>query len=140
MLKKITYVQVVVVSLFICLSYTNVAAQDVEAKLCGTWANMEYAEGTQKLIISENGSYVGYAKANPTKACMQGNCKVVEKWSDSAGNRWYKSIFLSDNGEKTFCLMKVSDSGNTIECAEDSKEYPKIFSAEAYSYRKFYRQ
>ena len=103
MFRKLIYIQVVLVAMALCLISTDAAAQTIEATLCGTWSNAEYAQGTQKLILSADGSYVGYTKADPTKACMRGNCKVVERWSDSAGNRWFRSIFLSENGEKSFC-------------------------------------
>ena len=140
MFKKIIYIQIVLVALVFCLFLASTAAKDVDEVLCGTWANKEYTQGTQKLIISADGSYVGYTKADPVKACMQGNCKIVEKWSDSRGNHWYKTIFLGEDGGKSYCLMKVSNSGQIIECAHDSKEYPKFFNAEIYTYRKFYRQ
>ena len=140
MFKKFIYIQVVMLSIVFCFFITISAAQSFETTLRGTWANMEYTEGTQRLIISADGSYVGYTKSDPTKACIRGNCKIVEKWSDTAGNRWYRSIFISDNGEKSFCLMKISQSGKIIECAHDSIDFPKFLSSEVYTYQKFYRQ
>lgn len=140
MLKKIAYIQVVLASFFIWLFYTNVTGQEAENSLSGTWANMEYREGIQKLIINADGSYVGFTKAKPTKAAIKGNCKIVEKWSDSEGCDWYKSIFLGEGGEKSFCLMKISDSGKTFEYVEDSNEFPRLFNAEVYFYRKFNRK
>ena len=140
MLRKTIYIQVILLSIGLCSVLKDASAQQVVEVLCGTWANREYTQGTQKLIIAPDGSYVGYASEDPSRACMKGNCKIAEKWSDWRGNFWYKIIFLSEDGDKSFCLMKVSASGTMIECVHDPNEFPRFFDAGVYTYRKYYRQ
>lgn len=138
--NNITFIQLSVSSFFILFCVAAFAGENIDFRLCGTWINSEYTQGVQKLIILPDGSYSGYTKSNYDKAYVEGDCKIVEQWSDHHGNIWYKSIFIEEDGERNFCLMKESNSGKTIEYSYDSKNFPKLLNAEIYSYRKFFRQ
>lgn len=139
MWRKYAYVQVVVAAIFFCFVTTVVAATDYK-ELGGVWENPQYGEGVWKLRIGADGSYESFAKLKASTSTFKGKCKVVEKWTDSEGCLCYKTILLSDTGEKSFCLMKISPSGKILEYVEDSKEYPRFFNSEVYTYRKLYRK
>ena len=138
MLKKYAYIQVLAVAIFICLSSMSFAAQNNE-RLKGTWENPQYIEGVWKLIFHADGSYDAFSKLEASKGAIKGECKIVEKWTDSNGCFCYKTIFWSDKGQKSYCLMKISASGKILEYVEDFMEYPKLFNSEVYTYRKLYK-
>ncbi len=124
---------------FFCLLTVIVAAQNYK-ELGGTWENPQYSEGVWKLSIAADGSYESFAKAGTVKSAFTGKCKIVDKWRDSWGCLCYKTILHSDTGKMSYCLMKISTSGNMLEYVEDAKEYPRFFNPEVYTYRKLYRK
>ena len=139
MLRKYVYIQFAVAAVFFCFFSTGFAATEFE-ELCGTWENTQYQEGVWKLVLQPDGSYEVLAEKGASKNPIKGKCKIVEKWTDSEGCLCYKAIFHAVNGEKSFFLMKISTSGKTLEYVEDSREYPKFFSSEAYIYRKLHKK
>ena len=139
MLRKCSYIQFVIIVICFCFFSSVFAAQEY-TDLKGVWENAQYKEGVWKLVFQADGSYEALTKEGTSKNTIKGKCKIVERWTDSEGCLCFKTILMVDKGEKSYCLMKISSSGKMLEYVEDSREYPKFFSSEAYIYRKLYRK
>ena len=93
----------------------------------GTWINKEYS-GKDWKTAQKNVNYSwGYAeifmKMADDKPFSRFTYILVEKWTDSKGNTWYKELEQS-LGAKAFLLCKVSKDGNTLEKTWRSSGFP----------------
>ena len=112
-------------------------------ELYGTWVNMDY--GTygryyQKIIIKPDGTEEDF-RSGTIGASIMGRYLITRKWSDQKGNIWYKYHWVrrSSVGEG-LNLIKISNSGNTLEYVQDTREYPTEIDPEHDWYRIYYRK
>lgn len=104
----------------------------------GTWANMDYFDRAQKVVINSDGTW-GWAMSAKSEPDMKYTYELKEKWTDSEGNIWYKVRLKSHRG-KEYALVKISNSGNTRESIFDSHGYPTKIDPKEANYRIYYRQ
>ena len=121
---------------------THMAIEDEE--LYGVWINTEYNNNTYhaKEIYSSDGIVLGFDKEYNSIASWKGNFIIIDKWSDSGGNIWYK-ITLSCTGLCIYYqLIKINNISKTLEIAYFSAIYPTEESlSDVYSpTRIYYRQ
>jgi hypothetical protein len=139
LMRKYTHIIIVVVPVFLCIFAMGVSAQKDEI-LKGSWENGKYTKGVWKLVIHADGSYEAFKKVQDSRDTIKGNCKIVEKWTDCEGCLCYKTVFEMGKGKKSYGLMKINATGKMLEYVEDPREFPVMFSPEAYTYRKLFRK
>ncbi len=99
--------------------YRHYVAKDTE-EIYATWVNLEVkSNNPQKLIYRPNGIVEYFYSANPEA----GRYLILNKWSDSEGNIWYKKHSVNWYHEY-YSLIKISNSGNTLEVVRDRNDYP----------------
>ena len=109
-------------------------------ELYGTWVNMDYGSGygayRQKRIINPDGTEEHFGTGTTKKPHRIGRYLITRKWSDPQGDIWYKSHWVrgSTIGEG-FSLIKISNSGKTLEYVFDTREYPTKIDPEHDYYR-----
>ena len=120
-----------------------VPKQDEE--LYGTWVNPDYNTETSpaKTLLNPDGTSLSYWKEESTLVATRGNFSITDKWSDSAGNVWYKITYTWKMGgysETGYELARISNSGKTYEYVSSRAEYPKELSPKHPSYSIYHRQ
>jgi len=118
--------------------------------LYGTWINKDY-KGPQPLpkrIYYPVGIFELLPDKTSTKPDWQGTYRIIDKWSDSEGNVWYKITSkcckTGLRAKKSYALYKISKSGSVCEHVSSFYEYPKkvdpkIEPGEGH-YRIYYRE
>lgn len=114
-------------------------------EICGTWLNTEY-KGTrrwQKRIFSPDGTLRAYRYESLLSPDCEGIYTITEKWTDSQQNIWYK--IKTDgkcHGEQVvyYYLIRITDSGKTLELVYHPVDYHKELDPKHPSYRVLYRK
>ena len=111
-------------------------------ELYGTWTNPDYngmlGGPPAKIVINENGTEQYYNNVSDTIPLATVDYAILDDWTDS-GIHWYKS--LSDSGgTPMYTLIKLYDSGNTMESNSDLSTYPTTIDPSGSYYGIFYRQ
>jgi hypothetical protein len=117
-------------------------------EIYGTWVNAEYSGALpffQKAINYHWGYYDVFCKMTDTNACIRGTMILVDKWTDSEGNIWYKQYFRENWGYSGFFeIDKISKNNTVWEFVFSSLEFPveDDLSAKntAKGYHIYYRQ
>ena len=118
-------------------------------EIFGTWVNKDYS-GTrlvhpQKLVFRFWGYEEVYDKITDNNSSYQDTFFIVDKWTDSEGNIWYK--VYEQTGQYRygwFSLIRISKGGTVFE--HINTEYPMMWPTESDlnpdnpNYRIFYRQ
>lgn len=92
------------------------------------------------------GGFKNYASLSDTIPSEQGSEHIVERWTDSGGNCWYKIQATMSNGYKFLALFKVSRSGTQLELVAKqvldfrSQDYPTKIDPTATLYRVWFRE
>ena len=108
-------------------------------ELFGTWVNKDYSgRPPQKVIIKLGGSEL-FPNGNEKEAQWKTEQIISHKWTDSEGNIWYKSKYKMP-GDSGFQLLKVSNSGQTLEYIFQPIEHPKELDINNDNYRIYYRK
>ena len=137
----------------ILVSTILVAGGSKKEELYGTWVNYEYKGSTPFFmnIYNPDGTYQDYRlEASAWEVDVEktdegwikagfGPYEIIEKWTDEDGSIWYKTESLFGN-EKFFSLMKLSDSGNTLEYMLGRIGYPEEIEPNDVKYRIYYCQ
>jgi hypothetical protein len=114
-----------------------------DEELCGKWVNPEYETNYSHPVIyiyTADGKWIAYNKQADTKPWRQGLYTIIDKWTDSEGNIWYKLKFKNTmTGGSGYYILKVSNHGNTLEQVWEHTENIE-FSTEHRQYRIFSRQ
>jgi len=95
-------------------------------ELYGTWVNKKYTgeQYSQKIEMYDWGYYEVYAKVTDT-FFVNGTYIIVDKWTDSAGNIWYKEYIRGRNElYPIFELDKISKSGTVWEYVIGYDDFP----------------
>ena len=114
-------------------------------ELCGTWINEEYDshsyKGKKRLYTW--GYYEDYRPFDSEVVQLKGTFVIVDKWTDSEGNLWYKTYLrYSGASEIIHELDKISNNGNTWEYAYTTTHFPSEskLNPDNTRYRIYYRQ
>jgi len=111
---------------------------------CGTWVNKEYDAYPGKgavFILTPDGKYTSYGKESDAQPYETGTLIIKEKWIDSEGNIWYKVTFSPDIWPGTADgLMKLSNSGKTLEYVWSRGQAPTEIDPSSRTYRIRYRK
>ena len=113
-------------------------------ELYGTWINTTYNPGfySQKYILYDWGYFEEYEK--PTSEYpYPGTFIIVDKWTDSEGNIWYKEYVRERNEmNPTFELDKISKDGTVWEFVFAYNDFPKADTMNSKNpyYRIYYRE
>jgi hypothetical protein len=114
-----------------------------EEPLYGTWVNPEYDDDYSHpaiIILTADGKWTEYKKQADSNLWRQGVYTIIEEWTDSDGNSWYKSKWKNTiTGGSGYEILKVSDYGNTLEHVWGYSEDIEL-NKEHYSYSFFSRQ
>jgi hypothetical protein len=117
----------ILISLFvIVISISAVQAGDANEKIYGIWVNKEYdMTGTYpRWDYNSDGTWASYVKIGD-QPVWGGKYTITEKWTDSEKNVWYKIKWVNTmTAYEGFGLLKISDSGNTIEQQFAVGDYP----------------
>jgi len=119
-------------------------------ELYGNWVNSEYNDSFHRArhIINADGTIQLYSTDISTRVAEEGEYIITEKWYDSLGNIWYKAIVTGHvmgsikRTTPVYVLVKISNSGKTLETLKSGVDYPNEFDPDAliYRYEILYRQ
>lgn len=90
------------------------------------------------------GVFKDYATISDTTPSVQGPEQIVDYWTDSEGNVWFKTNAIW-KGEKYQTFQKISKSGTVLEIVSnkvtefDSKSFPTKVDPTVSSYRIYHR-
>jgi hypothetical protein len=114
-------------------------AKDNE-ELYGTWINLEYkGMPAQKIVRKPDGTSEIFMSANLKKPSYKGRYLITGKWTDSDNNIWYKVHWVGEWREEGYSLLKISNSGKSLESVTDTK-YPTGIDPKNNLYRKYTRE
>lgn len=126
------------------LSTVSVLLAANTEEYCGSWINKEYDADpgkTAMFILTPDGKYASYLKESDTEPFSTGTITIKEKWTDSEGNIWYKVTFSPDIFPVTRDgLMKLSNSGKTLESVFSRGQAPTEIDVNSPNYRIRYRK
>jgi len=114
-------------------------------EIYGTWVNPDYNKTSSwgKIIFYPYGKFELYHADTKTRFDIFEDFIVTNKWTDSKGNIWYTCIFEGGNRNwDAYVLIKISNSGKTLELADSTSDYPKEVDPKdsSYLYLIYYRQ
>jgi hypothetical protein len=127
---------------FAVLALVNGALADSE-EWCGTWINMDYDNNVKRaarFIIQPDGKFEEFRSADSKLPVYEGTYKIDEKWTDSAGNIFYKCQYVNKYGSNIRMLHKLSKSGNILEYVWKHDEYPTEVTPGPGYYYKYFRE
>jgi hypothetical protein len=110
-------------------------------EIYGTWINedMKY----QKFIYYYWGYAEKYKEVSNKTPTYKITFTIVEKWTDSEGNVWYKT-FNRHNAAMTtvFWITKISNNGTVCESVSNYGEFPSKdeLNVDNFDYHIYYRQ
>jgi hypothetical protein len=107
-------------------------------ELYGTWVNKDYVMYKQKIIFHPHGMQEFFSSAAQKTVIRKARYLITRKWSDPEGNIWYKSHWVYSYPIEGFDLIKISNSGKTLEFVFDYHEYPTKIDPEDDYYRIYY--
>ena len=120
---------VIMVSLFLFANFVQAEEPYVpkeKEELYGTWANKEY-DGkyvNSKWIYTPDGTWASHRETSGSPV-WEGQYSITAKWTDAADNVWYKITWKNKySGGSGYALLKISDSGETLETAISTGDYP----------------
>ena len=114
-------------------------AKDNE-ELYGTWINMEYKGMVpQKIVRKPDGTSEIFISADLKKPSYKARYLITGKWKDSDNNIWYKIHWVGEWSTEGYSLLKISNSGKSLEYVTDTK-YPTEIDPKNIHYRKYTRE
>ena len=101
-------------------------------EIFGTWVNTNDPGDpgsplNQKKVITHWGYFEFFSRVDSTSPSWKGTQFLVDKWTDSEGNIWYKEYRMESfhyGASRRFCLDKISNNGNTYEFIWSSFDFP----------------
>jgi beta-lactamase regulating signal transducer with metallopeptidase domain len=114
-------------------------------EIYGTWVNKNYDGIDYEQIIVYYywgyGEFVRYVTDKETS--MKFSFTIVDKWSDSEGNIWYKTYEITNNDYSIiYTLNKISNDATVFEYVDNVGDFPTRadLNKTNYNYRIRYRQ
>lgn len=140
-----------ILALFLSLAFVFVAADSMADKwwyfagenepLYGTWINMDYSSRPpQKMVINPDGTGWASSLADATTPSWRTKSLIIAKWEDSEGNIMYKTHWVGDWREEGFSLIRISNSGKTLEFVFGRDKRPEKIDPNNINYRKYTRK
>lgn len=112
-------------------------------EIYGTWINPDYdrINMSARIINKPDGTVESYSTLFLPVPICTGARTIINKWTDSVGNIWYKSIEKSIGCGAYYELHRISNSGKTWEHAYSSIDYPAEIDPDdvTANYRIYYR-
>jgi hypothetical protein len=110
-------------------------------ELYGTWINMDYDSNipSQKVVFNSDGTGGGSSSVD-FDLSWKIRYLLTGKWTDSEGNIMYKSHWVGTGRSQGFSLLKISNSGTTLEYTYLKNEYPEEIDPKHTHYRKYTRK
>jgi len=149
-IKKLWYLSVIVIPIFVSVIIgffvvVNIHAYDPSEKeeIYGTWINPEYGGNwaPQKLIMYPNGTWKRFLSRHDLAPGFTGSFTLIDKWTDSEGNIWYKMFWNLGNIEwEMYEIVRISNSGKTLEYVFSEIDFPIGITTDHPNYRIYYRQ
>jgi beta-lactamase regulating signal transducer with metallopeptidase domain len=122
-----------------------VPTQDEE--IYGTWINTEYSGDLtyeQKYVQYSWGYFESYSKVGSKTPVNvnTGTSTLVDKWTDTGGNIWYKEYVRCQVYGGLYQIVKISDNGDTLEYMWANVDFPfeADLTPESATYRIYYRE
>ena len=144
---RVILIFAVLVLLISCATGKKAYVARENEEIYGTWVNTSYGTTKdffpQKRIINPDGTLEEYGGMADI-AHFPGKYTIIDKWTDSEGNIWYKLI--TEYGGKTYGakpfyeLHKISNSGLTWEFVSSTEAYPTEIDPDHPMYFIYYRQ
>ena len=108
--------------------------------LYGTWVNMEYySRPPQKVIYNPDGTG-GSSVSVDSDPSYKIRYLITGKWTDPENNIMYKIHWIGSWREEAFSLIRISNSGNTLEHVFDHEKHPDKIEPSHEFYRKYTRK
>jgi len=114
--------------------------------IAGTWINEEYNSHAHigKFVIRRDGSYDAYFKTTDTEIAEKCHYIIVDKWTDSQGNIWYKTNewfgVVVEGKPSQYSLSRFSNSGKVWEYIGLPGGFPTELDENNFHYHIYYRQ
>jgi len=111
-----------------------------------TWINEEYNSRAilAKYELHRDGTYDSYNKTSDAGKMYTGHYQIIDKWTDSEGNIWYKMHFwfgsILEDHPNYYELAKFSKSGKVWESIDGKFEFPTELDESHVKYDIYYRQ
>ena len=148
-MKIRTFVPICILALAVLIIAGSCATQKMtyipkEFEFYGTWVNPDYDDiiANAKATYFPNGKMKLYGKVDSSDY-WEGEYVITNKWVDSKGNVWYTSRDQYEGSTQwVYSLIKMSDSGKTMEYAISGSGYPTDLDPNntTYQYRIVHRQ
>jgi hypothetical protein len=123
------------------LAGENVYKATDNEELFGTWVNMDYGDEMHAQMINfKLGEYGLYSSANDSEPMWTAEYRISQKRTDAKGNIWYEYRWKAGAMGSGFSLLKISDSGKTIEYIFSQWEIPKELDINNENYRTYNRK
>ena len=136
-----------VVSILVLLAFTLGYAEEKKAyvpkhdeEVYGPWVNTDYPGGWQQCqkVINYPEQFELFNKPTDKTPAYRGPYTIIDKWTDSEGNIWYKSRALCAYG--IYLLQKISSSGSIYEYVSSDSDYPTEIDTNDRTYHIYYRK
>ena len=98
-----------------------------DEEIHGTWMNEEYDSAAYpgKIRMHNWGYYEHITPSDSEVVQFKGTIVIVDKWTDSEGNIWYKTMLRAYGGTVNwFHLDKISNNGNIWEFVRTTVDFP----------------
>jgi hypothetical protein len=150
-MKTRTFVSILILVLAVliilgsCATTKKVAKKDYRF-FSGIWVNEEYNSHPfmAKYVIFSDGTFDAYNNLTDTGKHGSGHYIIVDKWTDSEGNRWYKMHVwggvVVEGKPDMYELDKFSNSGNVWEFISLTGDFPPELDKSQFRYHIYYRQ
>jgi hypothetical protein len=106
----------------------EISVDEAMKYFCTTWINPTYYDNdfyTGIKIMKKDGTFEWYNNETSKSPTNRGTYKIEKSWIDKDGNAWL-NVILDEGLWKKYLLAKISDDGNTLECAFEFKAYPTV--------------
>ena len=114
-------------------------AKDNE-ELYGTWINMDYSGSPPQIIFFNPDGTGAHSYSVKVDPAYKSKYLVTGKWTDQKGNIMYKTHWVGNWKAEGYSLIKISNSGTTLELVFDQNESPKEIDSDHVFYRKYTRK
>jgi len=150
-MKTRTLVSILILVLAVLIMAEGYATDEKVSKkdyrfVSGTWINEEYNSHvfSARVEMHRDGSWDEYNRISETGKKSAGHYAIVDNWTDSEGNTWYKMHIwrgpIDEEHISFYELAKYSESGNSWEFMSDRLEFPTEIDESHAKYHIYYRQ
>jgi hypothetical protein len=101
-------------------------------EIYGTWVIPEYEKynTVYKAVFHPNGKADFYTTEKSTEPSLHASFTITNKWIEKDGTVWHTLILKIDGNQVIYELLKMSDSGKTLEITTSQIDYPKEINSD----------